>query len=156
MNCFASLLLLFALLSGKTNHDVQMTQFELSQQKGTLALTIKVEKMDFFRSWKGFEFLAMNQQKAIINDYLQHNTFWSFNGLPFSLCTYEIQEDNEHFFIRANFENAPLKIVQVRFRNRFLIEEIKGHLNIIHINLNEQRRSFKMDKKRQVITLEYK
>lgn len=155
MNCFFLLLFNFSLFSLSASHDVQMTQFELFQLQEELVLTIQVERKDLYRSWEGFEKRVYDSQIAELNDYLQRKTQWVINETSFSICDYMIFQDEEHFIIRGYFENVPPEIYKVDFWNEFLIEEINGQLSIIHLSINEKFRSFKMDKNRIVIHVDY-
>ena len=155
MNCFFLLLFNFSFSSLSTSHDVQMTQFELFQSQEELVLTIQVERTDLYRSWEGFEKRVYDSQIAELNDYLQRKTQWVINETSFSICDYMIFQDEEHFIIRGYFENVPQKINKIDFSNEFLIEEINEQLNIIHLSINQKLRSFRMDKNRTVIHLEF-
>jgi hypothetical protein len=138
-----------------TNHDVQFTQFEISQNNREIIVTINVEKIDLFNSLRNFEIMTSAQRKTEINDYLQRKTFWKINKTPFSVCDYSFIQKKNHFIIKGYIENIPEEIKHIYFMNAFLNEEIFGQLNIIHFNLNHQLRSFKMNANRQEITLEY-
>jgi hypothetical protein len=155
MSWFTIWPLSFSFLFWTTSHDVQLSQFDLSQSGTALVLNIKVEQIDLFRSLKDFESMTSTQKKAEINDYLQHKTSWSINSTSFSICDYTYTIKAGHFFIQGYLENVPKKIKQIRFVNEFLTEEIAGHLNIIHFNLGPQLRSFKMDENRQEITVAF-
>ena len=155
MNWFSYLTCYFSSLLLLTSHDVQMSQFELFRAQGEIVLTINVEQADLFRSWKGFQTMSLKEQKAEVNDYLQHKTSWTINETSFSICDYSLVQDEGHFLIQGYFENVPLKIEQIYFSNEFLMEEIYGHLNIVHFKLNQQLRSFRMDKSRQKITVKF-
>jgi hypothetical protein len=132
-----------------------MSQFELSRSGIDLVLTINVEKANFFRSLKNFQTMILKEQKAEVNDYLQRKTLWIINESSHYICNYSLVQDKGHFLIQGYFENMPQKIDQIYFKNEFLTEEIYGHLNIVHFRLNQQLRSFKMDKSREKITVEF-
>ena len=155
MNWFSHLICYFSSFLLLTNHDVQMSQFELSRSGIDLVLTINVEKANFFRSLKNFQTMILKEQKAEVNDYLQRKTLWIINESSHYICNYSLVQDKDHFLIQGYFENMPQKIDQIYFKNEFLTEEIYGHLNIVHFRLNQQLRSFKMDKSREKITVEF-
>jgi len=60
-----------------------------------------------------------------------------------------------HFLIEGHIENGYKGVESLSFINEFLVDEVLNHVNIIHFRLNEQLRSFKMDKNRQKISLVY-
>ena len=155
MNWFSHLICYFSSFLLLTNHDVQMSQFELSRSGIDLVLTINVEKANFFRSLKNFQTMILKEQKAEVNDYLQRKTLWIINESSHYICNYSLVQDKSHFLIQGYFENVPQKIDQIYFKNEFLTEEIYGHLNIVHFRLNQQLRSFKMDKSRKKITVKF-
>ena len=155
MNWFSHLICYFSSFLLLTNHDVQMSQFELSRSGIDLVLTINVEKANFFHSLKNFQTMILKEQKAEVNDYLQRKTLWIINESSHYICNYSLVQDKSHFLIQGYFENVPQKIDQIYFKNEFLTEEIYGHLNIVHFRLNQQLRSFKMDKSRKKITVKF-
>lgn len=138
------------------SHEVQLARFELSQSEGgQLALEVFVEKHDLYSSWSNFELLDINTKKAVLNDYLATHTQWWFNQKEYTICSYILSMDTNHFTLRGSFENPPPSIHSIELHNQFLLQEIPDHLNIIHVKLHQKLRSFRMDKKRQNITLEY-
>ena len=149
------LLSLFFFLPWNNFHDVQVAQFELSQNKQSLVLKIEVESKDIFRALTDLEDLPLYQQNAEINDYLQRTTQWFINDEPLAICNYTFLVVDGHFLIESRVKNTYSTIKHVFFVNEFLLDEIPDHMNIIHFRLKEQLRSFKMDKSRQKISLVY-
>jgi hypothetical protein len=147
------LLLFFYFLPWNNYHDVQFAQFELSQTDQSFALKITVEEKALFTLSKDFARMDSFEQLAEINDYLQLTTQWVINDEPLVVCDYTFLLKEGHFLIEGHSENAHKEVESLSFINEFLIDEIPNHMNIIHFNLNEQLRSFKMDKSRQKISL---
>lgn len=149
------LLPLFFFLLWNNFHDVQFAQFELSQTKQSLVIKIIVDEKAIFTVWKDFSRIDSFEQLAQINDYLQRKTQWVINDEPQVVCDYTFLLKEGHFLIEGHIENGPKEVDSLSFINEFLIDEIINHVNIIHFRLNEQLRSFKMDKNRQKISLVY-
>lgn len=149
------LLPLFYFLSWNNYHDVQFAQFELSQTKQSLVIKITVEEKAIFTVWNDFNRMDSFEQLAQINDYLQRTTQWVINDEPLVFCDYTFLLKEGHFLIEGHIENGRKEVNSLFFINEFLIDEILNHMNIIHFRLNEQLRSFKMDKNRQKISLVY-
>ena len=69
------------------------------------------------------------------------------------VCNYTFLQKEGHFLIQAHIKNASKEVESLSLINTFLVDEIMNHVNIIHFRINEQLRSFKMDKNRQKISL---
>ena len=72
-----------------------------------------------------------------------------------SICDYTYFNRGEHQIIKGYSEFEAQQINRIDLMNVFLVEELKNHLNIVHINLNQKLRSFKMNKNRTTIKAEY-
>ena len=149
------LLPLFLFLPWSNFHDVQFAQFELSQTKQSLVIKITVEENALFTVWKDFNRMDSFEQHAQINDYVQRTTHWGINNEPLVVCDYTFLQKEGHFLIEGHIENGYKGVESLSFINEFLVDEVLNHVNIIHFRLNEQLRSFKMDKNRQKISLVY-
>ena len=149
-----SQLLLF-FLSLNTIHEVEMTSFTLSKVDRELQVTIKVNRADIHRAWKDFDRYDAAHQKAILDDYLQVKTQWKVNQRSLILCDYTYIDRGEHVIIKGYSEFKAQQINRIDLMNVFLVEELKNHLNIVHINLNKRLRSFKMKNNRTKIQAVY-
>jgi len=147
--------LLLCFLALNTIHEVEMTSFELSKVDSALVVTIKVNRADIRRAWKDFERNDSAHQKAILDDYLQVKTQWKLNQRNVSICNYVYFDRGEHLIIKGYSTLEIQKIDRIDFINTFLVEELSNHLNIVHLDLNQRLRSFKMNKNRTVIKAEY-
>lgn len=147
--------LLTLFLFSLNSHEVQLARFELTQKNGQLKLEIFVEKEDMNASQNDFNKLPLNKKKAFLNDYIASHTEWYFNQKPYTICNYNYTSDSHHLTLIGYFREAPENVQSIQINNRLLIQEIPGHLNIIHVKLNEKLRSFRMDKQRQKITINY-
>lgn len=137
------------------SHEVQLARFELTQNDGQLKLEIFIEKDDINACQNDFNKLPLNEKKAFLNDYITSHTEWYFNQNPYTICNYNYTSDSHHLTLIGYFSEAPENIQSIQVNNRLLIQEIPGHLNIIHVKLDEKLRSFRMDKQRQKITINY-
>ena len=147
--------LLFLFLFPFNSHEVQLARFELTQNDGQLKLEIFIEKDDMNACQNDFNKLPIDEKKAFLNDYIASNTEWYFNQKPNTICNYNYTSDSHHLTLVGYFSEAPENIQSIQVNNRLLIQEIPGHLNIIHVKLDEKLRSFRMDKQRQKITINY-
>ena len=137
------------------SHEVQLARFELTQVNGQLKLEIFVEKEDMNAFQYDFTKFQLNEKIAFVNDYIATHTEWYFNQQLYIICNYNYTSDSHHLSLVGHFNEAPENIKSIQVNNRLLIQEIPGHLNIIHVKLNEKLRSFRMDKQRQKITINY-
>ena len=142
-------------LALNTIHKVEMTSFELSKVDNALIVTIKVNRADIRKAWKGFESKDSAHQKAILDDYLQVKTQWKLNQCNMSMCNYVYFDRGEHLIIKSYSTFKIQEIDRIDFINTFFVEELSNHLNIVHLDLNQRLRSFKMNKNRTVIKAEY-
>ena len=147
------LLPFFYFHSWNNYHDVQFAQFELSQTNQSLTLRIRVEEKTLLTIWKDFVPMESYEQVAKINDYIQLTTQWFINDERLKVCDYTFLQKEGHFLIQAHIKNASKEVESLSLINTFLVDEIMNHVNIIHFRINEQLRSFKMDKNRQKISL---
>ena len=147
--------LLFLFLFPFNSHEVQLARFELTQKNGQLKLEIFVEKEDMNACQNDFNELPLNEKTAFLNDYIASHTEWYFNQKPYTICNYNYTSDSHHLTLVGYFSEAPENIQSIQVNNRLLIQEIPDHLNIIHVKLDEKLRSFRMDKQRQKITINY-
>lgn len=138
-----------------TNHEVQLTAFELTQEKQQLRLTISIEQTDLFTYWDNFESMSTAQQKAQLNDYLQQTTQWWINDSSFSICDYHFQRKEGHLLLTGYFSTPPATIQHIRLKNQFLVDRLNDHLNIIHFKFNNRLRSFRMDQQRQQLVVDF-
>lgn len=147
--------LLTLFLFSLNSHEVQLARFELTQNDGQLKLEIFIEKDDINACQNDFNKLPLNEKKAFLNDYITSHTEWYFNQKPYTICNYNYTSDSHHLTLIGYFREAPENVQSIQVNNRLLIQEIPGHLNIIHVKLDEKLRSFRMDKQRQKITINY-
>lgn len=151
-----SILYLFTLFIFPLNsHEVQLARFELTQKNGHLKLEIFVEIKDLNACKNNFSELHLNEKTAFLNDYIANQTEWYFNNQRKTICAYTYTSDLNHLKLVGYFNQVPKNIQSIQVNNRLLIQEIPDHLNIVHINLYEKLRSFRMDKQRQKITINY-
>lgn len=155
MALFTIPFLLTLFLFPLNSHEVQLARFELTQANGQLKLDIFVEKEDMNALKNNFTKLQLNEKMAFVNDYIASHTEWYFNQQLYIICNYNYTSDSRHLRLAGHFNEAPENIKRIQVNNRFLIQEIPGHLNIIHLKLDEKLRSFRMDKQRQKITINY-
>lgn len=137
------------------SHEVQLARFELSLIEDHLKLEIFVEKEDLNFSFNRFELLEANEKEAVLNDYIATYINWYINDQQYDICSFDYSADLYHLRLEGYFGPFKKDIQRIQISNRFLIEEIPEHLNIIHVNLNQKLRSFRMDTERQYISIEY-
>ena len=137
------------------SHEVQLARFELAPMEGHLRLEIFVEKEDLNACWANFGELFTDEKKAVLSDYIATHTAWFLNDKPYDICSYNLSSDVNHLMLYGYFNTPPDNIQNIQLNNRFLIQEIPNHINIIHLKLHQRLRSFRMDNKRQKITIEY-
>ena len=147
--------LLYLSLFPLNSHEVQLARFELTQKKGQLKLEIFVDKEDMNACQNDFNKLYLNEKKAFLNDYIASHTEWYFNQKLYTICNYNYTSDSHHLTLVGYFSEAPENIQSIQVNNRLLIQEIPGHLNIIHVKFGEKLRSFRMDKQRRKISINY-
>lgn len=144
-------LLLLITLNSNPVHDLQMTVFSFVKKDSMITLSVTFDKDDVLNLIANNEEFNLDQTSKYLLDNLstQINNKW----MKWEFCNYIIKE--ETIIIESNSIYLPDKIESFKMKNTNFISEIEKQINLIHIHINDTKRSFRMDKDRQRIEAFY-
>jgi hypothetical protein len=165
---FASLLNMpsFLNISGSTNvaHPIFMsvTEIEHNAKDKTLEISCKIFTDDFEKtlrqSYKTTVDLVNPKDKAasnkMVSDYVQQHLVITVNGkkTPLEFIGYEQQEEGIISYFQANNIAAVNKIA---FTNNILYEYKKEQIGIMHVTVNGNRKSTKLNNPEEKASFEF-
>ena len=141
-----SILLLFQATSGYVDHDVAIALFDLSYKDNEIVIDIHFDKEDLDAAIT-----------TTVEEYLFEHLKFEINTqhVPFNIKSI-LQEDDQHYEIKAVIRGVNQPIKDVFIKNTCLIEEIPHHSNVIYARFYDTMRGFRMHKDRVVISFDYK
>lgn len=130
---------------------VSVTEIKHSQKAGTLQISTKIfyEDLEKALTNQGVAKIdILKSQKSpvankLIAEYLKKHLIIKINGqaIPVEYLGYEIEEDSAWSYMEAK-TSGDVKTVQVV--NDILFAQHESQINIVHITVNEHRRSFQL------------
>lgn len=141
-------------------HDIRMAVFEISRSEGEkdMGIAITIDKEDFLRTLfisSGVRSSTNESLKKEAQNYFESNlTIW-INGTCtcFKITSAEVGKNN----IRLNgvFETTDAIIHEVQVENYSMFDVVEDQENIVHLNLNDRQRSFRMNREKIKIVATY-
>ena len=133
-------------------HDVPIALFHLEESANGVNLDISFDISDFERS-------TTQKKTKITKDWMQQylNDHMSveFNRKKTAFIIKTISFNREHIEVEGTFEIPPTKKIKtVKIENTCLID-IKNQSNIIHLDINDASRDFRIHKDRTKIGVNY-
>ncbi len=140
-------ILLCLIVNSASAHDIALAIYEISKEKNTLKITIKIDKEDLEN--------IVAIQKTSINKYLKNNMEWEINNKNKSLKIKEIQLEGELYHVECILKRIPKNIQNIQVKNTILIDTVEKHSNVLNFNLNDTERTFRLHKERVETFFEY-
>lgn len=146
-----------ALILAGPVHDIKMAIFEIYETDSGLAMTVSVDREDFYETLAREFPVKVKTHK--IEDlaflYLDSKTAITVNGECTSFEIHEIEfgELNIHLTGSLNLKVDDVK--EIRVTNTCMIEIFEGHDNIMKLKLNDRIRSFRLNSKRTSTIAKY-
>lgn len=155
-------LILISLLSNfwlnVSSHDLQMAIFNFSSEKEVLVFETKLIREDLELALIiESPTLDLSNNQAVgqaTQKYVTNHVRLRIDGRLTKYLIKEVIRDEHYFFISAKLPETNQDWSKIELRNTCLVDEIRGHSNIIHFEFDEKLRSFRMTKKRFQITLD--
>ncbi len=132
-------------------HDVPVAIFHITESNGMLEVDITFDLEDFSKSL-GIKTTEVNLEN--MQNYLNKNTSFQFNAQVVNLELSEVQIIRDHIKVKGNFGKTIKNINTIKIENTCL-NDVFRHSNVIHIDLNNKSRDYRMHNKRTVISLKY-
>ena len=132
-------------------HDVPLAIFHIKKVENDIQLNISFDVEDFSES---LSVKANQVDLDFMQKYLNKNTNFQFNTEAISFKILTVKTVRDHIKVMGVFDKTPHSIKSLKIKNNCLID-ISNHSNIIQIDLNDQSKDFRMNKKRTVIHLNY-
>lgn len=131
-------------------HDIKMAIFEISANGPELSMTVAIDKEDFLEIMQEEfpEAFAHRELKELASQYLDSKLSVEINGYCTSIHLHEIEYGALNIQLKGALAvpNAPIEEIQVT--NRFMIDRVKDHDNIMRFKLNGKNRSFRLNSDR--------
>jgi len=80
---------------------------------------------------------------------------WAVNDKRKSFKIKKIEAEGELYFIECIVKKIPKKIQNIQVKNTILIDTVEKHSNILHFQLNDSERTFRLHKERVETFVEY-
>ena len=146
----AVLLILMMVTSlGLLSHDLKIALFEIREHEGSLVCQARVDRVEFLKS------LGAPATEQALTAYLEEHLALSFNGQLANLNVEDVRLSDLYVVFTANIETTDPKATTITMKNTLLVNELKGHENIVRIDLHDRVRSFRFKKDRPEITINY-
>ncbi len=150
-------LLIIALLAflnlNKTTelHDAVAAKFHVVERGDVLFLEIEFDAENLIKLNKTN---TLKVTKEDFTKYLNETTSWVFNGKKIVPKTLSIQSSGHHNKAICFLSESKKNIKSVQVKNEFLLD-VKNHINILMLDLNDTYKDYKLDKNRKEITVNY-
>lgn len=157
---FSLLTLLLLQRSTGSAHDLKLGFFQCYEEDQQFYLQVKLDREHLFAAIQEAG-LSPNSQaadfKKAIFDYVSDHVSLSLNHQLAQLHFFLIEYDEEHIHLKAKIKDIDIHspIQNIEVSNTCLVNEIDGHENIIQFDLNNRRRSFRLNKSRVQTTFNY-
>lgn len=138
-----------------SGHDVKISIFELQSKNNFLEFSMQFDKKDLAKAICMISPIKVSEHFDNIQDYLASNLSLHFNDEKVQICFTQLREDEYHVKINAMIYYPEASIKTIKVVNTCLIDIIDENLNIVNTRLYNKFRSFRMDKERTSIFIEY-
>ena len=133
-------------------HDIPLSITTLNWESQSVNVELKFDKEDL-EQVIGLEKDLASSSK--IKQYIQSHTQFQVNGKQLKLSIASVENDEEHYIVKALLENPPADAKTMQIQNTCLVKEINNHSNIIYLNYEDQRRGFRLHKDRPSTSFEF-
>ena len=141
---------------------VSTSLYEFKEDKGSLQVTIKIFKDDFFNAIKtnnGIDLymkddLNSEEIKFKINSYLLSNLTILLDNKKYELFYLGLKKDTEMITCFLEIENLP-DFKKIKLKNTILFDLFENQKNIIHLKKGNKKRSFILGKDSPNSVLEF-
>ena len=132
-------------------HDAVTAKFHVVERGEVLLLEIE---FDIHNYLKLNESKNNKVSKEDFTKYLNSTTSWVINNEKIEPKTLSIQYSGHHTKAVCFLSESKKNIQSVQVKNEFLLD-IKSHINILMLDLNDTYKDYKLDKNRKSVTVNY-
>ncbi|WP_143519936.1 DUF6702 family protein [Reichenbachiella sp. 5M10] len=154
-----TIVLVLFLIQGSDAHDLKLGLFECYVKNDQLYLQVKLDREQLLHAVTQSLPADSRQDdfEEAIFGYIHQRLALSFDMRPVHLTFFYIEYDTDFIRLRAKITNHDPDdtIHDIAVHITCLTETVAGQENIIQFHLNEQRRSFRLNKKRPYTQFTY-
>ena len=132
-------------------HDAVTAKFHVVERGEVLLLEIEFDIDNYL---KRNESKSNKVSKEDFTEYLNKTTSWLIDNEKIEPKTLSIQYSGHHAKAICFLSESKKKIKSVQVKNEFLLD-IKSHINILMLDLNNTFKDYKLDKNRKSVTVNY-
>lgn len=138
-------------------HDIKMAVFEIFQGPAGLQMNISADRLYFNEILKREfpETFPERKFEQMARDYIQDRVEIFINDECTSYEFEEVTYDNDNVYFKGPLGFKTERISEVTMINTFMIDVIKGHDNLMRLDLNDRKRSFRLNVDRTRTIAEY-
>ncbi|MCV9386522.1 DUF6702 family protein [Reichenbachiella ulvae] len=133
------------------SHDLKLGFFQCYQINDNLYLQVKLDREEILEAvMKNGTTTTSGKEdfKMAIFDYVKNRLALSFNDQSSQIQFFLIEYDEDHIHLRGHIKgfDPNQSIKNIAITNTCLIEEVDGQENIVQFDLNNKKRSFRLNK----------
>lgn len=144
-------ILLSILFSMSMSHDIAIAIFKIYEENNITKLEIRMDALDLSDA-VNVDVSKLNKDN--ISNYLERNLLLKFDNTEVNYKLESLQYKGDHINIFATVLTVPANFNFIDVDNKCLIH-IKGHSNIMQIELKDDVKDYRMHLERQHISVEY-
>lgn len=142
---------LFVFINTSDLHDAVTAKFHIVERGEVLLLEIEFDIDNYL---KLNESKNNKVSKEDFTKYLNTTTSWFIDNEKIEPKVLSIQYSRHHTKAICFISESKKHIKSVQVKNEFLLD-IKSHINILMLDLNDTYKDYKLDKNRKSVTVSY-
>lgn len=146
-------LILLSLFS-KESHEFSIGRFELRPEDSQITLYIKLDRKDLLEAIKS-NCTDYNKLDQCFEDYITSHFTLSFDGKPVSPIHNKHVFNDEFIELFFDLNTSPEGVTRIEVFNNTFLDLYERQENILYFLLNDKKRSFRMNKDRVRIIVQY-
>ena len=135
-------------------HDIRLAKFRITEVGSGYELSINFDRSDLLESIyasRDYENDVLLQAEA----YVKENLHYLFDGDTVLYDLEEIEYTENNIVIKGKILADKLSVTEINVVNTCLVDEVKGHMNIMEFFLNDKERFFRLDQARTKTIVKY-
>lgn len=134
-----------------SEHEVSIAIFRVSESSESIDLHITLDAADYCKETKSEEDkIAL----PTITKYLEQNFTLEINGEPAPYILTDLKSTGDHLQLKGHLVKKPASIQNISTTNKVMLN-ISDQSNILELDLNDERRDYRMHEERQRVFVEY-
>ena len=135
-------------------HDIRLAKFRVIAVDAGYELSINFDRSDLLESiyaTRDYDNDVLQQTES----YVKENLFYLFDGDTVSYDLENIEYTDTNIILTGAILTDKISVKEIRVGNTCLIDEVKGHMNIMEFFLNDKERFFRLDQVRTKTIVKY-